>query len=102
MGSQDDRKAPSASFSPMTYRNREVNMRIRLRQAVACAAVAAFSALPAIAVEGTPKPAPRDAKPVVAAPLTQQDKMKLCNAKAKEKTLKGDERRAFMSSCLKG
>lgn len=32
----------------------------------------------------------------------QQDKMKRCNADAARKELKGDERRAFMSTCLKG
>jgi uncharacterized protein HemX len=31
---------------------------------------------------------------------TQQEKMKTCNAEAKTRTLKGDERRAFMSQCL--
>lgn len=31
----------------------------------------------------------------------QQEKMKTCNASAKEKALKGDERKAFMSNCLK-
>ncbi|MGA8862957.1 MAG: PsiF family protein [Gallionella sp.] len=31
----------------------------------------------------------------------QQDKMKSCNADAKAKGLKGAERKAFMSSCLK-
>ncbi len=30
----------------------------------------------------------------------QQNKMKTCNAEAKTKDLKGDERKAFMSSCL--
>lgn len=36
-------------------------------------------------------------------PLTpQQQKMKNCNADAKSKDLHGDERRAFMSTCLKG
>jgi len=35
-------------------------------------------------------------KPVTA----QQQKMKECNAEAKTKSLKGDERRKFMSSCL--
>jgi hypothetical protein len=30
----------------------------------------------------------------------QQDKMKTCNADAKAKGLKGDERKAFMKSCL--
>jgi hypothetical protein len=36
------------------------------------------------------------------APATQQDKMKTCNADAKTKALKGDERKAFMKNCLKG
>jgi hypothetical protein len=31
---------------------------------------------------------------------TQQEKMKSCNAEAKAKSLKGDERREFMSQCL--
>lgn len=32
---------------------------------------------------------------------TQQHKMKTCNVEAGKKGLKGDERRAFMSACLK-
>jgi Spy/CpxP family protein refolding chaperone len=32
----------------------------------------------------------------------QQGKMKICNDEAGKKNLHGDERRAFMSSCLKG
>lgn len=39
---------------------------------------------------------------VDAAPATQQNKMKTCNADAKAKALTGAERKAFMSSCLKG
>jgi hypothetical protein len=39
--------------------------------------------------------APSSAKP------KQQDKMKSCNADAKAKALKGDERKKFVSSCLK-
>jgi psiF repeat len=31
---------------------------------------------------------------------TQQDKMKSCNVTAKEQALKGDERKAFMKTCL--
>jgi psiF repeat len=38
------------------------------------------------------------AGPAFAGP--QQEKMKNCNKEAKEKALKGDERRAFMKSCL--
>jgi hypothetical protein len=32
----------------------------------------------------------------------QQNRMKTCNEEARAKDLHGDERRAFMSSCLKG
>jgi hypothetical protein len=32
----------------------------------------------------------------------QQEKMKTCNADAKTQELKGDERQAFMKSCLSG
>lgn len=32
----------------------------------------------------------------------QHERMKRCNAEAKEQQLKGDERKAFMSGCLKG
>ena len=31
----------------------------------------------------------------------QQEKMKACNGEAKEKKLKGEERKTFMSGCLK-
>lgn len=34
------------------------------------------------------------------AKTTQQNKMGTCNAEAKTKTLKGDERKAFMKECL--
>ena len=35
------------------------------------------------------------------AATAQQEKMTACNAEATTKALKGDERKAFMSSCLK-
>lgn len=35
------------------------------------------------------------------AATAQQEKMKTCNAEATDKALKGDERKAFMSTCLK-
>ncbi|MFC6337763.1 phosphate starvation-inducible protein PsiF [Pseudomonas sp. CCM 7891] len=35
------------------------------------------------------------------AATAQQNKMTTCNAEASTKTLKGDERKAFMSTCLK-
>lgn len=31
---------------------------------------------------------------------TQQEKMRTCNAEAKSQSLKGEDRRAFMSQCL--
>ena len=37
---------------------------------------------------------------VAQAENTQQDKMKTCNADAKTKNLTGDDRKAFMKSCL--
>ncbi|RJG13282.1 phosphate starvation-inducible protein PsiF [Pseudomonas cavernicola] len=39
--------------------------------------------------------------PQVFAATAQQEKMTSCNAEATSKTLKGDERQAFMSTCLK-
>ena len=41
------------------------------------------------------------ADPPAADKPSQQNRMKTCNADAKAKSLKGDERKAFMSSCLK-
>ena len=60
-------------------------MKIRLRQCVACAVAVFLSASPAFAAESAVKAPPREAKPAATAPISQQDKMKLCNAKAKEK-----------------
>ncbi|WP_419144565.1 PsiF family protein [Franconibacter pulveris] len=34
-------------------------------------------------------------------PMTQQQKMKDCNAQATNQSLSGDARRTFMSGCLK-
>ena len=70
-----------------------------MRFAVACAVVSLLPAFPAFAAEGTPKPVAAKAAP---AGQTQQDKLRRCNATAKEKSLKGEERKAFMSACLKG
>lgn len=47
--------------------------------------------------------APAPAKPTEpAAPSAQQNRMKSCNADPKAKELKGDDRKAFMKSCLSG
>jgi hypothetical protein len=50
---------------------------------------------------GDTKDTNAEAKAEKAPTNPQQSKMKDCNAQAKEKKLKGDERKAFMSSCLK-
>ena len=42
------------------------------------------------------------ATPAEPAASTQQDKMKSCSSDAKAKGLKGEERKTFMASCLKG
>jgi hypothetical protein len=42
------------------------------------------------------------AKAAEASPKTPQQRMTSCNAEAKAKALKGDARKQFMSSCLKG
>jgi hypothetical protein len=44
----------------------------------------------------------QDTKQPSAAQAAQQQKMKDCNAQATAKSLKGDERKTFMSSCLSG
>ena len=41
-----------------------------------------------------------DAAPVAKTKTKQQGKMATCNKDAKEKALKGSERKSFMSSCL--
>lgn len=38
--------------------------------------------------------------PAAKAPTGQQSKMGSCNREAREKTLKGDERKSFMRECL--
>jgi hypothetical protein len=57
-----------------------------------------FVASVALAVQDTDKPG----KVASPAQKAQQEKMKSCNAEAKAKGLKGDERKAFMSECLSG
>ena len=46
--------------------------------------------------------APAAATKTATAKTTQQEKMKTCSTDAKEKKLKGADRKAFMSTCLKG
>lgn len=73
---------------------------------LAAALAAVVAALPARANE-TEKPAAKHAthekeERHEPAEGSQQHKMKVCNVEAGKKQLKGDERRAFMSACLKG
>ena len=44
--------------------------------------------------------APADAATGAKAPTAQQSKMATCNKEAREQTLKGAERKKFMSECL--
>ena len=73
-------------------------MKIRLPYLMACAAVASLLALPALAGDDDDK----EKRAPTPAQSSQQNKMKTCNVEAGKKGLKGDERRAFMSTCLKG
>ena len=61
----------------------------RLTFATATLAILLVSG-PALAADPSPKDKP-----------SQQSKMKVCNADAKAKGLKGSERKGFMSECLK-
>ena len=62
-------------------------------KALATLIALAFLALPAHAQEK---------KEPSAAQKKQQERMKSCNERAATKKLEGDERKKFMSSCLKG
>ena len=84
-------------------------MKCRFTLALALAAI--LFTLPASADDADAKPAAREAKAAHDKDAThkegpaehsQQNKMKTCNVEAGKKNLKGDERRAFMSTCLKG
>ena len=75
-------------------------MKTMSRIAAAIAAVGVLCLSPALAADGEAPKSATPAKP--AAKESQQDKMRRCNVEAREKALKGDERRAFMSRCLKG
>lgn len=75
---------------------------------VALATAAALAAIPVSASESDTKhakqPDPqheKDGDRPEPAEGTQQHRMKLCNQEAGKKELKGEERRAFMSSCLR-
>lgn len=80
-------------------------MRTTFGRFAALAAIAALLSVSlAIAAEADratpqkPAAAKEADKPAGGSP---QNRMKTCNAEAAKKVLKGDERRAFMSACLK-
>jgi hypothetical protein len=57
-------------------------------------------AAPAAEPATAPAAAPAK-KAATPAQLAQREKMRVCNAEAKNQGLKGDERKKFMSDCLK-
>jgi len=54
----------------------------------------------AAAAAATPAAAPVSTPAAATPAVTQQQKMKACNADPQAKTLKGDDRKKFMSTCL--
>ncbi|GAA0721141.1 PsiF family protein [Dokdonella soli] len=54
------------------------------------------------AAAAAPAAKPAAAEKPATAKTTQQEKMKACSTDAKEKKLKGADRKTFMSTCLKG
>jgi len=70
-------------------------MSIRTFIAVGVTAFTLFAA-PAYAQDEPAKKPPSEKQ------LAQRAKMKNCNAEAKSQSLKGDERKAFMKTCLSG
>ena len=61
----------------------------------------AMTVLVALAVAAGSALAADEKKEPSAAQKAQQERMSACNAQAKEKNLKGNERKQFMSECLK-
>lgn len=61
---------------------------------------AAAPTKPVASATATSATAPTGTVDTIPPATTQQEKMKACNADAKAKALKGDERKKFMSTCL--
>ncbi|MDO9707217.1 PsiF family protein [Paracraurococcus lichenis] len=57
-------------------------------------ALLSCAALPAMAAESKPRKAPSHAQ------QAQHERMRQCSATAKERSLHGDPRKAFMKECL--
>ena len=67
---------------------------VKIGMVVMTVAALVLMALGALAAEAQKKaPSPKQ--------QAHQERMKTCNAEAKAQALKGDERKAFMSECLK-
>ena len=75
-------------------------MRTMFGRIAAAAAIATLLTITTAAAE-TERPTKGDPKEAEKHPTSQQERMKACNVEAAKKELKGEERRAFMSSCLR-
>ena len=96
---QEKMKGCNAEAKGMKGAERKAFMSKCLKKDYVLKSEAAPAAAPAAKAEAKPAataaaPATEKAKP--------QDKMKNCNAEAKTKAMKGDERKTFMKNCLKG
>jgi hypothetical protein len=90
-------------------RTGEPNVNTKLMYLAGCAA--AVLALSPLRAGAQDEPGARDEPPKATAPAkepearhpgeSQQDRMRHCAREAKEKELRGDERRTFMSGCLR-
>ena len=69
-----------------------------MKNMLIAAVLAVCAAAPVLAADAPAAAAPAAAQTKTLTP--QQQKMKDCNAEAKTKALKGDERKAFMKTCL--
>lgn len=78
-------------------------MRTLFGRIAAYAAIATLLSITAAMANEAERPAPHKAevKEPEKQPTPQQSRMKTCNVEAAKKELKGDERKAFMSSCLR-
>ena len=70
------------------------------KNAIAAATVATLLLALGGQAQAAKDAATADASAGTKAPTAQQSKMATCNKEAREQTLKGDERKKFMSECL--
>ena len=70
-----------------------------MRKLLSLLVAAAFATASVTAMAQDKKDTPK--KEPTAAQKKQQERMKQCNAQADDKKLKGDDRKKFMSGCLK-